>query len=63
MPSYKITIIRISGKGESGIRYTDLIDKEKIQAVVRERLRKLGKLDTLAFILVEPSTKPAEKDL
>ncbi len=63
MPSYKITIIRISGKGQSGIRYTDLTNIEQIQAVVREKLRKAGTLDTLAFILVEKSTKPAEKDL
>jgi hypothetical protein len=63
VPSYKITIIRISGKPESGIRYTDLIDKEKIQAIVREKLRKIGTLDTLAFILVEKSNLPAKKDL
>ena len=63
MPSYKITVIPISGKSTTGIRYTDLTDKEKIQAVVREKLRKAGKLDTLAFIQVELSTKPAEKNL
>ncbi len=53
----------MSGKSTSGIRYTELTDKEKIQALVREKLRKIGKLDTLAYVQVEPSNLPAEKDL
>jgi hypothetical protein len=63
VPSYLITIIRTIGPSQSGIRYTDLTDIEKIQAVVREKLRKAGDMDRLAYIHVVPSTKPAEKDL
>jgi hypothetical protein len=63
MPSYLIKIIRISGKGESGLRHTELTSIEEIQKIVREKLRKAGKIDTLAFIQVTLSTKPAEKNL
>jgi hypothetical protein len=65
MPSYIIRLVTTNGEpAKTGVRYTDETDREKVQALVRERLRKIpGALDKIAYISVDPSNLPAERDL